>query len=260
MRTKRILAILCILTLAAAAPLAAQARTKKEGGRPAPSPAGTAASSACAEAAKKLQQAPPAERPAAAMAAMDKRCRPLPEALWTALRDGVWPDKLPLSAVDRDTLLVLAERNGYSEADTMAVALIERGRWPDGSELSLNTGAELIRFLGPTLTTYRVRLLLDVFEQKPSDFVRLAVLQALSESKLDEALLPALEAYWEGQGVMQQMAFRTISGQVEKTPDGTLARLVRKLPQGPLLNWAARMAKSHPSAPVDLAKKARGLE
>jgi len=213
----------------------------------------------CPELLQQAAQAPAEKRVPAYADAMSKRCRPLPAAFWTALRDGQWAEGEAIASHDRAMLLTLAMREKYADAETLVVRTVEYGRWPDGSDIPLAQGGELVRSLAFALTPYRVRLLLDVYEQVPKDFVRLAVVQTLASSNLDAAMLPVLDAYLEGKGSPAQAARGILISQPEKQPAGVLARLIRKLPQGPLLDWAVQLAEKHPSEPVDQARKERGV-
>jgi uncharacterized protein YeaC (DUF1315 family) len=193
------------------------------------------------------------------LAAIDRKCRPLPAVVLAALRSGAWDDSAALSPPDRVVILAQATAAAFPEAETLAVKLIETGTWPDGRPLQAESGTQLIRAFKGVLTTYRTHLLLDVFEQVKEPSVRQAVLQTLRDSKLDEAALPALEAAYEETGPVQTIAISSIAAQPEKTPPALHARLIRKLPKGALLDWAVRLADRHPSDPVAAAKKARGI-
>lgn len=237
--------LVLVLTLVGPATAAATAAA------PAPIP--------CAKVSDAIVTASGSERVTVAIGAIERKCRPLPPMIDGALRSGEWNDKAPLASPDRTILLVRATEAAYPEAETLAVMLIETGNWPDGEPLELEAGAQVIRSLKGVLTTYRVRLLLDVFEQVKEPTVRQAVIQTLRASKAEEALLPALEAAYEEKGPVQETANTSVSEQPEKNPPALHARLIRTLPEGALLNWALRLANRHPSGPVAAAKKARGL-
>ncbi len=213
----------------------------------------------CAQVPAAISKAPDAARAAVVLAAIDRKCRPLPAVVWAALRSGAWDDSPALSPSDRAVILARATAAAYPEAETLAVRLIETGTWPSGQPLHTDSGAQLIRAFKGVLTTYRTHLLLDVFEQVKEPSVRQAVIQTLRDSKLDEALLPALEAAYEETGPVQEVAISTVAAQPEKTPPALHARLIRNLPDGALLNWALRLADRHPSDPVAAAKKARHI-
>jgi hypothetical protein len=218
-----------------------------------------AAAIPCAQVPAAIGQAPAADRVGLAIAAMDRKCRPLPAVVVAALRLGAWADSAALSPSDRTVLLAQATAAAYPEAETLAVKLIETGIWPGGQPLGTDAGAQVILAFKGVLTTYRTCLLLDVFEQVKEPAVRQAVIQTLHDSKLDEALLPALDAAYEETGPVQEAALSSVAAQPEKTPAALHARLIRKLPKGALLNWALRLATSHPSDAVAAAKKARGI-
>ncbi len=213
----------------------------------------------CAEVPAAISKATGPERAGLVISAIEHKCRPLPAVVVTALRDGKWEDGLALSAAERTILLAQATEAKYSEAETLAVSLIESGVWPDEQPLATESGVQLIRALTGVLTPYRVHLLLDVFEQVQEVGVRQAVVLSLRGSRLDEALLPALEAAYEAAGTLQEAGTASIAAQPEKTPPQLHARLIRSLPEGPLLNWALGLADRHDSDAVKAAKKARGL-
>lgn len=218
-----------------------------------------AAAVPCAQVGAAISKAPEAERVNLVVSAIDRKCRPLPATVWAALRLGAWEDSTPLSPSERTVLLARGTAAAYPEAETLAVNVLERGSWPSGQPLGTDSGAQLIRALQDVLTPYRTHLLLDVFEQVKEAPVGQAVIQTLRGSKLEEALLPALEAAYDKTGPLQEAALGTLSAQSEKTPEALHARLIRKLPEGALLNWALRLAKSHPSDAVAAAMKARGI-
>jgi hypothetical protein len=219
----------------------------------------TTAAIPCAQVPAAISKAPETERAGLVLAAIDRKCRPLPAVVLAALRSGVWEDDAALSVGGRTGLLAQATAAAYPEAETLAVSLIETGAWPNGQPLSTEAGAQLIRAFKDVLTSYRTGLFLDVFEQVKEPTVRKAVIQTLRDSKLDEALLPALAAAYEETGPVQEAAMSSIAAQPEKTPPALHARLIRKLPKGAFLDWALRLAKDHPSDPVAAAKKDRGI-
>jgi hypothetical protein len=235
-----------IITITVAGPAAAAGSTA-----PAPVP--------CAKVSAALVAAKESERITVAISALERKCRPIPPMIEGALRTGEWNDGVSLAAPDRTILLVRATEAAYPEAETLAVSVIETGSWPDSAPLDIEPGSQVIRSLKGVLTTYRVHLLLDVFEQVKEPMVRQAVIQTLRGSKRDEALLPALEAAYEESGTVQEAAATSISEQPEKALPAVHARLIRTLPEGALLNWALRLANRHPSSPVAAARKARGL-
>lgn len=206
-----------------------------------------------------LSQAPAAERFDLAMAALSRPCKPLPDPIRSALEKGIWPDGREAGLNQRLPLLTQAVTQRYVEAETLAVAILENGVWPDGTSLDLTSGGDIIQSLEGALTPYRVRLLLDVFEQIDQDYVRYHIIKTLRASDEDAALLPALSAFWDGSSWLQQAALATIGDQPEETPGAVLARLIGNLPEGPLLNWALRLANQHPSSQVAGARRDRGL-
>lgn len=208
-----------------------------------PQPGTGDGSEACQRISQDLAKAEVAGRMALARAALKEPCRPMPAMVGSALGTGQWSDSQVLSPGDRMALLALAVEARYPEAETLAVRLLEEGKWPGGSDLLLEEGGSVIRSLGPALTPYRVHLLLDIFEQREQAFVRTAILETLRRSPLEEALLPALEAYFGETGDVQQAALATLNAQPEKTPPEVLLRLVRNLPDGPSYRWAVRLGK-----------------
>jgi hypothetical protein len=212
----------------------------------------------CAQVPAAISKAAPPDRVGLVLAAIDRKCHPLPAIVMAALRSAKWDDGAELSLSDRTTLLAQATGATYPEAETLAVKLLETGLWPDQTPLATETGTQVIRALKNVLTTYRVHLLLDVYEQVKEPNVQQAVIQSLAASKLDEALLPALEAAYEETGPLQDAGTASIAAQPEKTAPELHARLIRKLPKGVLLEWALNLADRHPSSPVTAARKARG--
>ena len=86
-----------------------------------------------------------------------------------------------------------------------------------------------------------------------------AVIETLRGSPLPEALLPALEANAHGEEATRAAGAATLKGQAGKDAAEVLAELIRQLPEGPLLNWAHRLAERYPTAAVSAALKERGL-
>lgn len=213
----------------------------------------------CGKIAAAISEVPAGERYELARTAITGNCRPLSEPILSAIGKGRWLDGHEVGSEYRLALLTLAVSGSHAEAESMAVAILEEGRWPDGRALDLETGGQIIRSLQPVLTPYRVRLLLDVYEQINQEFVRFHVLQTLRTSDLDAALLPALDSFWGGSHSLQQAAMATLGDQPEKIPDAVLGRLIRNLPEGPMLNWALRLASQHPSSQVAAARRERGL-
>jgi uncharacterized protein YeaC (DUF1315 family) len=257
MRIARSTTLLSILALAALFLGAACGRAGAAGAerQPVPKPA----QFACDHADEAIKAASFSERVNMAVAAIQQPCRPLPGSITGALRQGKWPDGAGVKIQERETLMIEALKGRFPEAETLAVSLLEQGSWPDGAEFTLQEGADVIRNLGGGLTPYRVHLLLDIWEQKPDDYVRWAVLDVLRNSTLDEARLPALDAVWNSKDALQKLGQDEIAVQPEKTADGVLARVIKNLPQGSMLQWALRLAGSHPGELSKAAKQARGL-
>lgn len=207
-----------------------------------------------------LAQVPPGMRPTVARSALRQPCLPMPAGIRTALRYGKWDDGAPLERADRLNLLAIAVSSRYGNAESLAVHVLEEGTWPDSSRLRLEEGAAVIRSLKPVLDTYRVNLLLDIYEQQQADVVRQAILETLRGAPQDQALLPAVHAYYETVGEVQQAGLANLKEQPEKNAPEVLARLIRKLPDGPLQAWAVRLADRHPSDEVKAAMKEKGLD
>jgi hypothetical protein len=190
--------------------------------------------------------------------AIRRGCRPVPAPTWSAVRYGRWTDERAIDARDRSALLGLMAAARYPEAETLAVELLQNGRWPEGSSLDLQQGSLLIQGLKSDLTKYRIHLLLDIYEQQREPVVRMAVLQSLSNSNDPEALIPAVDACLADSGQVRSVALGVISAQPEKTAEGVLARLIGDLPDGPTLAWARNLGQQHPSEAVSSALKKRG--
>jgi hypothetical protein len=235
-----------VVLLSLATPLALAA-----GDKPAPTP--------CDQVDDAIKNAPGPMKAAVAAAAIDRKCVPLPAGILAALRGGQWAGPELVEPGDRVAVLVRAAEAHYAEAESLAVQVLEAGAWPDGAPLGFEPGAIVIRSLKGAMNRYRTHLCLDVYEQVKEPIVRQAVIQALRGSTLDEALLPAVEAALEESGTLHEAGITSIADQPEKTPPLVLARLVRKLPEGPLLNWALRLSNRYPSSPVAAAKKERGI-
>ncbi len=248
-----------LLAIAGAAVLAAPAAAQDRQSAPAQRAAEAAVSVPCDGMADALQRATPAARLGLARAAIRQDCRPLPAPILTALRDGKWADGAELDLLDRTALTAQAAGARYAEAESLSVLALESGSWPDGMTLTVESGAYLLRGLAPALTPYRVRLVLDIYEQKAVPPVRLAALETLRRSSRLEALLPALDANIFESGPVREAGLASLLEQEEKNPADVLARVIRELPDGPLLQWAARLASQYPSGSVAAAKKRRGL-
>ncbi len=213
----------------------------------------------CAEIAAAIPQAPAPERYELAMTTIKGNCRPIPEVVLSALTTGKWQDGQRVGTEQRTSLLTAAVSASYAEAESLAVTILENGVWPDDLALDLMTGGQIVGSLQPVLTPYRVRLLLDVYEQIRHDHVRSQVLRTLRGSTDDASLLPALDSFWGTSRELQQIAVTTLAEQPEEVPGQVLGRLIRNLPEGPLLNWALSLARQNPSSHVAAARRDRGL-
>lgn len=249
---RRVLAVsIWILIVLGAPPLSAQEATEAGGG-PADIP--------CAEADAAVAKATGTARLDLARTLLERPCQPMPGAIQDAINAGTWPGGGKVTPKERLALLEVAVAHGYAEAETLTVRILETGGWPDGSGITLEDGILAIRALAPAMTRYRTRLLLDIHEQHTAAPVRVAVLETLRKAPYDEALLPALESYWQGSGTVQAAGMKTVGDQPEGTASDVLARLIRNLPSGPLLDWAVRLARTHPGEAVTAALKERGLQ
>jgi hypothetical protein len=178
---------------------------------------------------------------------LTQKCRPLPPGILSAFRAGTWEDGAALTPAERTALLAQATEAAYAEAETLTVALLETGNWPGAREINVEEGSRLVASLAPVLTRYRVRLLLDVYEQRSQELVRAAVVRALRGSELPEALLPALDASFQEPGALQAAAMAQV-GPAEKRAQ-LLARVRRELPAGPAHDWAMRLSERLAAAP-----------
>ena len=249
-------AIACTIGLLLLAPLAFAEGGGSESGS-APVPRDSLAVS-CDKMADALLKADAAGRSILAHQAITRPCRPIPMPLWSAIRFGKWEDSQPLDAEARGDLLALMVQNRYPEAETLAVSLLETGRWPENLPMTQAQAGKIVLGLKPALTRYRIGLLLDIYEQVPEQYIRFSVLQALDGSDRPEALLPAVDACWNDSSTVRLKALSTVAAQKEKTPDRLLARLINTLPDGPMLQWAERLGARHPSAEVSDAMRKRG--
>src|SRR5690606_16080399 len=123
-------------------------------------------------------------------------CLSIPGPVWTAVETGSYPDGVTLSPHFRVLLINTAIAKGRAEAESLAVRILENGSFPGGPEIEMATGAELVEGLAPALDEYRTGLMLDIYEQVEDATVRNAVIRALRNSDRPEAILPALDAYW----------------------------------------------------------------
>ncbi|MCA9754917.1 MAG: hypothetical protein KDA27_03875 [Candidatus Eisenbacteria bacterium] len=197
----------------------------------------------CDQAAKTLAGTPVPQRIATATEILQSDCQPLLPEISNAIRTRHWSDAVALLEDQRISLLDTAIAAGYGEAADIAVRVLEKGAWPDGTALNPLAGAKVVEALAPALDRYRVLLLLDVYEQVQIPEVSLSVLEALRGSKEPEALLPALDAYWNGTGDVQALASQVVAAQPETKAPAVLVRLAEALPTGPALDWAGRLGK-----------------
>jgi hypothetical protein len=181
----------------------------------------------------------------------------MPPIIWSAIGSGKWGDDQRLEPADRIGILAAAVQSRYPEAETLLVAVLQEGAWADSTPISLEEGSALIRAAKPALTPYRVHLFMDVYEQRMEPVVRSAVLETLKDSPLPEALLPALAAYYEETGQVQQAGLSSLHTQPEKTPPEVLLRLIKTLPEGPSYQWAKRLGTHHPSPEIEAALRER---
>jgi hypothetical protein len=65
----------------------------------------------------------------------------------------------------------------------------------------------------------------------------------MRSSDRPEAILPALDAYWNTPGARAE-AQATFAEEPEKEPDAILARVIATLPEGPALDWALRLSET----------------
>src|SRR5690606_37841563 len=147
-----------------------------------------------------------------------------------------------LSPHFRVLLINTAIAKGRAEAESLAVRILENGSFPGGPEIEMATGAELVEGLAPALDEYRTGLMLDIYEQVEDATVCNAVIRALRNSDRPEAILPALDAYWNTPQAKAE-AQATFSEEPEKEPDAILARVIKTLPEGPALDWALRISE-----------------
>jgi len=253
MSMRAIASVWLALVLAAATGLVSQAWAAD------PPAAKKAAVVPCDKTADAIRQQAPAARLALAQDAIKQKCQPLSPPIVSAITKSAWEDGSPLAMKDRLDLTIRATSAGYPEAETLTVVALEMGRWPDGKEIEFGDGAQLVQSLKPVLTPYRTHLLLDIYEQITVPSVRLAVVLALRGSKLNEALLPAIDACYKETGPTHEAGMTAAAAEPEKSPDPILARLLKSLPEGPFLNWAMTLAKDNSSPVVASAKKDRGL-
>jgi len=226
------------------------------------STAGASSAISCEKMGAAILAADVSKRLSLAQTAIRRACRPAPAPLWDAIRTGQWSDSAPLAPAFRVSLLVLMIGKRYAEAESLGVQLLEgNGHWPaDGAAFNQPEAVDVISSLKSALTPYRIRLLLDIYDQVSDTKVRLAVVRALQESKSDEAMLAVVSACWDSTDEVKTAGEEAVKKQPEKSADGVLARLIRQLPAGPVLDGAVRLAKAHSGPEVQAALAKRGLK
>ncbi len=239
-----------------AGPASAQEGTGRPGGTTGASQAPPAT---CETLSARLNSGDSAARLTAAEELLRQNCHPVPPAIVSALREGRWDAGTEIVPSDRARLASVGMQYRFAGAETLAVAALEEGQWPDGEMLDISSGAVLLRGLKYALTPYRVNLLLDIYDQREHPLVRSSVIQALDGATAPEALLPVLDAYFHEEAATQAAAIEVLSKQPEGAPTEVLARVIRHLPKGRALEWAVRLAREHPTPQLDAAVKERGL-
>jgi hypothetical protein len=170
-------------------------------------------------------------------------CLTIPGPVWSAAEQGKYPDGTKISVHQRVLMINTAISKGRAEAESLSVFTLENGAFPGGPEIAVESGAELVEGLAPALTPYRTGLLLDIYEQVNNATVRNAVIRSMRSSDRPEAILPALDAYWNTPAARLE-AQETFKDEPEKEPDAILARVISTLPEGPALDWALRISES----------------
>lgn len=203
---------------------------------------------------KKALQAAPEVRLEAALAVIRGGCLTIPGPVWSAVENGTYPDGTTLSIHHRVLMINTAIAQGRAEAESLAVSTLETGSFPGGPELEFAAGAELVEGLAPALTSYRTGLLLDIYEQVNNPTVRNAVIRTMRSSDQPEAILPALDAYWNTPAARAE-ALATFADEPEKEPDAILARVIGALPEGPALDWALRISEKAGELSMKAAKE-----
>jgi hypothetical protein len=181
-------------------------------------------------------------------------CLTIPGPVWSAVETGKYPDGVGISSHHRVLMINTAIAKGRAEAESLAVLTLENGAFPGGSEIDFPVGAELVEGLAPALNGYRTGLLLDIYEQVDNATVRNAVIRSLRSSDHPEAILPALDAYWNSPQAKAE-AQATFADEPEKEPDAILARVIATLPEGPALDWALRISEQAGELSMKAAKE-----
>ncbi len=215
----------------------------------------SAESPTCATIEKAIRSAAASARLDLARQGIALRCTPLAPALWSAIEKGTWTDGAKLDPRARAALLSSAVGARYAEAESLGVTLLSTGAWPDGEELDLEIGADVIRGMKPALNHYRVLLLLDIYEQLQEEPVRIAVVETLVGAKEKEAWLPALDAHVRGEGLLRVAAEKALA--LQKDVDALLADLIATLPDDAALAWAITLANEDGGSKSKAAAAAR---
>lgn len=193
---------------------------------------------------------------------VDAACRPMPAALWEAIQRGRWGEaSTDLAVSNRIALLAAAARRGYPEAESLVVVILERGQWPSTHTLAVADAEALIGSLNGRLSGYSIGLLLDIYDQVRGESTRLAVLGALDGAKNDDALLPALDAYFlfPVSEPLRARAKDTLLRDPEGDPVKVLARVIRNV-RPSALPWALRIALGQTSPLVTAARMERAAK
>ncbi|MBK8229795.1 MAG: hypothetical protein IT349_11425 [Candidatus Eisenbacteria bacterium] len=204
-----------------------------------------------------LADAPNPGRMPLALRALDQSCPSLAGSIQKAIASGKWADGTALAGIDRAELLSAAVRRGHAAAETLGVSVLTAGAWADGTALELPGGARIIRSFKGELTRYRVRLLLDIYDQLEVDEVRAAIVETAPASRLPEAWLPVLDAAWNSEGDPQLAAQAALKAADQTNKDALLARLLRELPDDSTLRWARDLAAKHGGTESKKAAAAR---
>lgn len=203
----------------------------------------TAPPTPCAEADAHLAKQTGEARAKVAALYLQAGCRPIPSAVTSVLRMGRWLDGSATSHATRVDLLTAAIAARAPETDSLAVTLLETGRWPNGAELEMHDGARVVSSLRPALTPYRSRLLLDIFEQTKNETVDLAVIQTLEHAEEPWALLPAIQVVLiQTNTPLFTAAARSIGVKQHDNVEAALVAAILSAPEGAILDWAANLA------------------
>lgn len=202
----------------------------------------TAPPTPCAEADAYLAKQTGEARGRAAALYLQAGCQPTPTSITSVLRMGRWLDGSVTPHATRVDLLTAAIAARAPETDSLAVTLLETGRWPDSALLEMQDGARVVSALGPALTPYRSRLLLDIFDQTKNDAVKLAVIQTLERANDPWALLPAIHAVLMQPNTPLWTAGAHSIGRKHANVEAALVAVISSAPEGAILDWAANLA------------------